>query len=445
MSLFVALIFVFNACNKDDYTGHSTLSPTNPTISVDFGTIGSIPDAGDYTGETDSTLTVNLSMDVAQIVDVAVFVTVVSGTATVDEDFSLSTDMVMIRAGETTASFDVTILKDEIFEATETFTIQVGDDRTANATIVPVTSQYTIPNATEDDLVINFSWGIAEGLHDVDGEPIGPTDLADMRLLVMDMAFNIVAGADGGSFETAVLPTSMADGDYYVATDFYAAMDLGSQGDADIDFFLDFSMVGQAWTANFEYLAALNNSANIDNTMYFVIITKLGNTWTVNQFAGFNASDIDFASSVWNDGAGDGFMPDDMYPNEVVVAGTTGAYTIVGLNFGWMVNYWGETVTTSTPVDITFADDGTLEILEQAYITTDYLGSPYDYTIYGTGNWNRFLSPVAMTIDYEMSQDGWLVGDYLGGLFYADIVWSSDAKKKSITMPEKPTSIIKPY
>ena len=448
ITFFAALIIFMSGCEEEDYTGYSTLVPTNPTITVDFGTIATVSDG------LKSTHTVNLTMSEAQIVDVAVHVFVSAGDATEGADFTLSTGVVTINAGRTTGKFVVSVLPDELVEATETFDVTVGDERTANATIAPVTATFTITNATSDNLALSLSWA-GDAYETETGDAIDATDIADMIFLVQDMSFATVGGADGASFEDILLDQTLADGDYYLATAFYAAMDAS----IDLDFSLDYSQVG-VQSGGFSYSGAMNTSANIDNTLYLAKLTKAGTTFTISEFEGFVASDIDFASSSWNDGAGDGCGYGGFFANEVVIAGTDGSYTIDGLNYAWMLNAWGETVKSSTPMGITFNNDGTLSVAEGAYMITLYdsdddgIDEEFTYRLVNhNGTWNQYMLPVSLTINYDM-MDGadtewgsWLYDNGYSSTptFIADIIQGSSAKKRTVNTPNKPIENIKPY
>jgi hypothetical protein len=57
---FLMIVIAFAGCKKDDFTGHSTLTPTNPTITVVQGTIP----AGMIDGVSYKH-TITLNMDVA--------------------------------------------------------------------------------------------------------------------------------------------------------------------------------------------------------------------------------------------------------------------------------------------------------------------------------------------------------------------------------------------
>jgi hypothetical protein len=426
---FVTIIgLIITGCKKeDDGTGYSTLVPVSGvtvTITPDFTSDVDIV-------EQDSVFTYTVSLNQAQLADVKLVVNVTGGTATAGEDFDYL-GVITIPTGSTTASGWIKVMSDDIFEEQETFTIQVGDATTANVSLTPATYNFTLTNYTDGDFLVELSWDGGE-VFDVDGDPISATALADMRFLIFDDTFTYLTEFDGSGFEGVNFLSTGPDATYYLAVAFYSVIDLGDQTGSgiDLDFFIDYQQNGIK-AGSFVFPAGLNTVANIDNTLFLVSVTKAGNDWTISPFEGFKESDIDFAASTWNglDGA---FFADETYPNEVVTAGTSGAYTIDGLNFGWMLDVWGETVTTSTPVTITFNDDGTLVIPDQYYMTTDYAGSPYDYNISGTGTWNQFLLPVAMVINYEMDQDGFLVANYWSSgtdTFMADLVYGS-AKKKS--------------
>jgi len=393
---------VFWGCDDEDYSGYSTLKPTNPTISVNVGTITPVSDA------VKTSHTITLTMSEPQVVDVRVHVMVIDGTATEGDDFTLSANELTISAGRTTSALVVTILGDEIAESTETFKIQIGDERTANATISPVTAEFTINNATANDLAIGLNWN-AE-VYDLDGEAIAPTDLADMILTVTDVNLNALYEFDGSTFESGVLPSDeLPNGKYYITASFYAVMDLGDQGGVDLDLELTFDQVG-ILSSSLSFPAKMNTSTHIASIAVLATITKVGDTWTITEFDQFKAADINFVGvGVGADGDGGDYI----YDSEIVITKDGNDYRIDGLNYGWMQDFWGETITSSTPVKIAFEDDGTVEITEQAYIVTEYDGAPYPYTMYSIrGTWDQKMLPPSVTIDYEMNQEGFLVAAY---------------------------------
>jgi Calx-beta domain. len=159
--LLVITLLSVTACSEDDATGFSTLVPTNPTISVTGG--------GNYSvNEIDKDeYTFNITLSEPQIVDVTVHV-LATGEATLGEDYVLSASSVVIPAYRTSGKFTLSILSDEEFEETETLTLQIGDDRTANANLSPVNAVFTIANyvppiPTKSDIVdFTLSWDFAD-------------------------------------------------------------------------------------------------------------------------------------------------------------------------------------------------------------------------------------------------------------------------------------------
>ncbi|MCF6366280.1 MAG: hypothetical protein L3J35_08770 [Bacteroidales bacterium] len=400
LSIFLMLVIVFAGCKKkDDFTGHSQLTPTNPTITVDLGTITAANDG------TESSHTITLNMDVAQIVDVAVHILVLEGTATEDVDFSLSTKTVMIPAGKTTASFTVNFLTDDEFEPTETFKIQIGDDRTANAAITPVTADFTIVNAVSDDLVVGMSWSSAKEVYDVSGALISATDLADLILSVTDDAGNEIYSSDGGSFEeVTMIAADVPDGLYYVTVAFYSAMDLGDQGDVDLNISLDFMQSGVFTATNdFPSFFSISTATTCSEGFRLMEITKSGTTWTLAEyvdpldaFIGSYGGVDDYISAYWSNN------PSEIY---TTVCGTD--LLLHKINTRFMEDIWSETVVSYAPLVITLNPDNTISIADQYCMTTDYNGTLYDYDIINvSGTWT---AEGVLHIEYEMDQGGFWV------------------------------------
>jgi len=93
-----------------------------------------------------------------------------------------------------------------------------------------------------------------------------------------------------------------------------------------------------------------------------------------------------------------------LYPSEVVTSAPSGStIQVTGLNYGWMLDYWGETVTAGGTITMTINNDGTLTIADQYCFTTDYEGDPYVYWIKnGTGKWDGCGATPAMTFTYNV-------------------------------------------
>jgi hypothetical protein len=75
---------------------------------------------------------------------------------------------------------------------------------------------------------------------------------------------------------------------------------------------------------------------------------------------------------------------------------------ITGLNFGWIGDYWGETITDGGTVAMKINANGTTEIADQYCFTTDYAGDPYEYWIKGSGTWGNCGAVPTLVISYNV-------------------------------------------
>ncbi len=111
----------------------------------------------------------------------------------------------------------------------------------------------------------------------------------------------------------------------------------------------------------------------------------------------------------------DGMTLDGYYfPSQVVISNPVGTTVdVTGLNFGWMVNIWGETIEEGGTVSMTINDNGTVEIPDQFCFTTDYGGDPYDYNIVGSGTWSNCGTNPTIIIEYIVYyvSDGYVLPD----------------------------------
>jgi hypothetical protein len=144
------------------------------------------------------------------------------------------------------------------------------------------------------------------------------------------------------------------------------------------------------------------------NLFTLASLSKTGTTYTIEEIGETAAPLIEAGNWTGVDGDFDGIGYQGDGDVEIELNG--GVYTIDGLNQDFMVNVWGETVTTSSPVTFTVDEAGVITIEDQYIFTTDFDGNPYDYHIHGTGKINACGTII---IDYEMDQDGFLVGDWL--------------------------------
>ncbi|AOW21787.1 hypothetical protein LPB138_14350 [Urechidicola croceus] len=80
--------------------------------------------------------------------------------------------------------------------------------------------------------------------------------------------------------------------------------------------------------------------------------------------------------------------------------------TFTGLGYNWLQDpsYWAETITAEYPTFMTVdLDAGTVEIAEQAFVTTLYDGDYTEYNIFGSGTIDTSGSSPVITIQYDMT------------------------------------------
>ncbi len=407
-------IFIVGCEGQEDNTGLNTLAPTSPTLSVST-------DGGATLIENNSVYTYTATLSTTQLVDVKLYISQVGGDATNGVDFTIDGSLV-IPAGSLSATGEIKILSDDLIEATETVTIQIGDNRVANAALTSATMDFTILNYTDGDLVIDMGWAMSKVTDDA-GNEIGATDFADLRLLLSSAPNNvdIVGGADGGSFETYVLSGSEPDGEYYVVADFYAASDIARE----IDLNLEMNQAGIINGDTYSYPAGLNNEVTCAPNFFVMMkITKSGDNYSFEDVSKRNLVQIEWSGV----DAYDFYAPEGWGSHVVTNVDCTGGFTIAGLNAEWMLEVWGEVIEEEGTVYYTVDENGTVTIEEQYVFTTSYSGSLYDYTVSGTGTLD--LENGTFNLQYNLFQDGWSVDGYwfgAGGLttpyFEADLTF----------------------
>ena len=424
-----ALAFLFTACDEDDNTGASGLVPTNPTISVD------VPSGGVNLLEAKTTYLFDVSISDVQIADISIYISAIAGTATLGDDFTIDNgnSRVYIPAGKTTGTVSITVLEDELLEETETFTIQIGDERTANAVLTPVTVDFTLTNLTVDDLAIGLSW--ETDVVDAIGLELDADEAVDLRLLLIDVAADTIYAIENGeSFEELLIGEDVPDGEYLLKVDIASTINAGDFNSAiNIDLMLQFDQVGVINSHILSFPQALTNEFTCSTyQIELATITKSGGSFTIDE-----AYAIPFSPY-----AGDWLGTDSGYDSQVSFS--LGCdLNVFGLNHAWMEDFWGEEVVKEELVAITIDETaGTVEILEQDYITTLYDGDEYPYTIKGTGTYDNSGEFAMMTIVYEVFQDGFSPSQWAAASGYQDDpFFTAVLTMDPAGLPTAPTSV----
>lgn len=426
---FLALMLIFvNSCEKDDFTGDSNMKPTNPTI-----TVTGIPGGVVTLTETDTTFTFGVSMDPAQTVDVSLYIKQTGGDATADEDFKIENvnSRVFIPANTKTGTVSISILSDDEIEAEETLKIQIGDERTANASFTPVEVDFTIQNYTSSVLDVDMSWETDEA--DVIGLGLDPDEVVDLRMLVIDKAADtIVTIEDGSSFETYSSMHTLPDGDYLIAADIYSTIDAGDfSEEITLDITLELNQDGIKNHETMDFPGVMTNLFSCSSyRTYLATINKAGSTYTMTKSVSYL-----WAGSP-SDLVGEWSGDDTEYDSRVVTYLENDTLKIDSLGFDWMEDFWGETVLVHKSAYLLFDNSkgGALIIPEQYYYTTEYGGDPYVYNVSGTASFNTCVSPAELTVifDFYNVTDGYSVGEIGYPVGPATLELSGGGKKSAL-------------
>ncbi|MEA3443506.1 MAG: Calx-beta domain-containing protein [Bacteroidota bacterium] len=442
----MALIVFLSGCEKKEYTDYSTLVPTSPTVTI------SGIDAGGYNFvEQDTTFTFDVTISEAQVADVSLYIKQIDGNATSGDDYKInnSSSKVTIAATATTGTVSISILPDDLIEDVETLTLQIGDERTANATFSPATVTFTIGNLTGSAFTADLSWDT--DVEAVVGLALDPTEAVDLRMLIYDVAGDsLVAVEDGGSFESFAGFNTLIDGDYKIAVDIFSTINAGDfDGPLTLDLALEFNQPGVINGQTMSFPAVMTNVYVCETyRVYLADITKAGDDYTMTEAI---AVPEHFLSGVWY-----GIDVDDttggyhQYPSEVVAElGCT--FQIKGLGFGWMANFWGEEIIAGGSATMTIDEvNDSVFIADQYYMTTLYNGEVQDdYTIVGKGTFDNSGAYPTMTIEYEMTNFGmgwaqWCFdnGYMASNKFVANLTQDPDGKWSTSSI--KPAGLQKP-
>ncbi len=270
----------------------------------------------------------------------------------------------------------------------------------------------------EADLIIGMSW--STDVLSAIGLDLDPDAVVDLRLLIIDPSDeSIVDGEDGGSFEEYSGFNTLDDGEYLIAADIYSSI---NAGDFDAPVYLDIEL-------DFEQLGILSQSISFPKVMtneyqcdayrtYLAKVTKVGTTYTIEKEVSYMAP----SSITWNGTDGE-------YPSEVsTVAGCD--LLITGLNFGWMLDWWGEIIVDGGTVKYTVSGSGAINIPLQYYCTTTWNGAVQTpYYIQGTGTLDESGNYPVMTIHYDINQGGTWIGNYC----FLNYGWGTDGFDAVIT------------
>jgi gliding motility-associated-like protein len=205
-----------------------SISPVPGTVSGNAATSGLLDTLNDYlallpkisiqdksVNENAGSTTVTVSLSVATSNTVTVNYTTVDGTALAGSDYTTATGTITFGPNETTKTIPITILDDNIADASESFSIVLSD--ATNAAILDGTSvvsiidnECTIPNITVNNVTVNEGDGFA--MFTV----LGPLN-SFASLQLQDVSARGLAVDYGSSSATTNLEYSSDNGSTWVA------------------------------------------------------------------------------------------------------------------------------------------------------------------------------------------------------------------------------------
>ena len=203
----------FTSCNSDDKTDDSVIVVNSGMADVSavsqYFTINGVNSVNE--GGAESVIEYSVNLQSPQPVDTYVNVSLVSGTATEEEDFEFD-HQVLIPAYKTSGIGTVTILGDNEVEETESFVLKVGSEFDANIKVTATELSFEITDF--GDLNLELAWD-----RDIPGFPFTLCEIGyDVDFLLNDSEGNDVTAfeaATGACPETMTLSLAdLSDGEY---------------------------------------------------------------------------------------------------------------------------------------------------------------------------------------------------------------------------------------
>jgi len=230
------------------------------------------------------------------------------------------------------------------------------------------------------------------------GVDLAPDKVVDLRLLILkksDMSIvkTIDAGAANESFGDFA---TLADGDYVLGVDIFSTINAGTiNNTVTLSLSLQFSQLGILnQTLDYPDVMTNANPCKLYRT-YLATVKKTGSVYAVAKEVSF----LNPAVLVWKG-------TDDTYPSEITSTSSCTSTTMTGLGFGWMLDYWGEIITSGGTLAYTISGT-TITIPLQKYCKTTWNGAAQpEYSISGTGTIDNSGATPVWTIKYDFIQSG---------------------------------------
>ncbi len=231
------------------------------------------------------------------------------------------------------------------------------------------------------------------------GVDLAADDVVDLRLLILKKSDLSVVDIidDGSSAEVYRGFLGLPDGDYVLGVDIYSTIYAGDlNSPITLSLSLQFAQTGMI-DNKLEYTNIMTNENPCSKyRTYLATVKKVGSQYTVDREVSYmEPSTITYQGTDATD-----------WPSEVTSIEDCTKKTMTGLGFGWMHDWWGETIVSGGTLTYTVSGN-TLTIPLQKYCKTTYGGKVQpEYSISGTGTLDNTGAYPVWTIHYDFIQSG---------------------------------------
>ena len=290
--------------------------------------------------------------------------------------------------------------------AAQTLSVPVADGKTyywkveiADARGVKTTSEtYSFIAINGTNPKINVDLNVTTNVKTAIGLDKTADQVVDLRFLILkESDKSIVAVADDGAAnETYPDLGTLPDGDYLLGVDIFSTINAGDfNKPINLSLSLQFNQLGMIdQKLDFPDVMTNANPCNLYRT-YLAKVTKVGPKYTITSAVSYGTPPVHSWTGT-----------DDAYPSQVKTTASCTSTTMTGLGFGWMLDYWGEIITSGGTLVYTTSGT-TITIPLQKYCKTTYNGAAQpEYSIKGTGTIDNSGATPVWTIRYDFIQSG---------------------------------------
>lgn len=274
---------------------------------------------------------------------------------------------------------------------------------------VKTTSQvfsFTAVNGSNPDMTINLN--VTTDVLSKVGIDLTADQVVDLRFLILnksDMSIATIVD-DGYANEEFDGMGSLPDGQYVLGVDIYSTKNFGDLNvPIDLSLSLVFNQLGITnQTLDFPNVMTNANPCSLYRT-YLANVTKAGSTYAITKAVSY----LTPAVLTWKGWDGD-VSAGNNFPSQVTTTSSCTGKTMTGLGFGWMLEWWGETIISGGTLSYTVSGN-TITIPLQKYCITTYNGAQQpQYSIQGSGTIDNSGAFPIYNLQYDFIQSGQSIG-----------------------------------